>query len=78
MSIAFQPPVLSMTGFCPGAASKVIGAGVDNADCRTALERLLLVASRTEKQRAARGNEDPFFGVATPVHFRGGSCALDH
>ena len=38
-------------------------SGVDNADCRTALERLLLVASRTEKQRAGRGNEDPFFGV---------------
>jgi hypothetical protein len=53
-------------------------SGVDNADCRTALERLLLVASRTEKQRAGRGNEDLFFGVATPVHFRGGSCALDH
>ena len=26
MSIAFQPPELSMTGFCPGAASKVMGA----------------------------------------------------
>ena len=26
MLIAFQSPELSMTGFCPGAASKVIGA----------------------------------------------------
>ena len=26
MLMAFQPPELSMTGVCPGAASKVIGA----------------------------------------------------
>ncbi|HZZ25676.1 MAG TPA: DEAD/DEAH box helicase [Roseiarcus sp.] len=40
-----------------------VDSGVDNAECRKALERLLLVASRTEKQRAGRGNDDPFFGV---------------
>ena len=47
------------------SAAEMLAAdsGVDNAVCRKALERLLLVASRPEQHRAGRGNEDPFFGV---------------
>ena len=47
------------------SAAEMLAAdsGVDNAECRKALERLLLVASRPEQHRAGRGNEDPFFGV---------------
>ena len=38
-------------------------SGVDERDCQEALKTLLLVASRTEQQRAGRGSDKPFFGV---------------
>ncbi len=38
-------------------------SGVDDGDCQKALKTLLLVASRTEQQRAGRGSDKPFFGV---------------
>ena len=40
-----------------------LDSGVDERDCQEALKTLLLVASRTEQQRAGRGSEKPFFGV---------------
>jgi hypothetical protein len=45
------------------AARLEADSGADNPDCRKALERLLLVTSRTEAQRTGRGSENPFFGV---------------
>ncbi len=38
-------------------------SGADREKCQEALERLFLVASRTEQQRTGRGSTDPFFGV---------------
>ena len=38
-------------------------SGVDERDCQKALKTLLLIASRTEQQRAGRGSDKPFFGV---------------
>ena len=38
-------------------------SGVDERDCQKALKTLLLIASRTEQQRAGRGSDKPFFGM---------------
>jgi hypothetical protein len=36
---------------------------IDLPACRTTLEQLFLVSSRSEKSRTGRGSDDPFFGV---------------
>jgi hypothetical protein len=46
-------------------AAKLLAAdsGASEDQCRQALTQLFLVASRTEKERSGRGEENPFFGV---------------